>query len=217
MPSRFLLKLAAIATAIALLVAVIEAWRADRRDRAQLAAELATTKQLLTQADARQRDRDAQLNQTLAALAEQKRALVTPAQILRELPKEIPLPAPITLEPDQTAPVGARFSASPSASASADGGALLAPQAPAGAFIPRSDLKSLYDFTLDCQACQAKLSAAQGDLADERQKTAALTQERDDALRVVKGGSTWQRVGRAAKWFLIGAAAGALLAKTQTR
>ena len=217
MPSRFLLKLAAIATAIALLVAVIEAWRADRRDRAQLAAELATTKQLLTQADARQRDRDAQLNQTLAALAEQKRALVTPAQILRELPKEIPLPAPITLEPDQTAPLGARFSASPSASASADGGALLAPQAPAGAFIPRSDLKPLYDFTLDCQACQAKLSAAQGDLADERQKTAALTKERDDALRVVKGGSTWQRVGRAAKWFLIGAAAGAVLAKTQTR
>jgi len=212
-----LLKLAAIATAIALLVAVIEAWRADRRDRAQLAAELATTKQLLTQADARQRDRDAQLNQTLAALAEQKRALVTPAQILRELPKEIPLPAPITLEPDQTAPLGARFSASPSASASADGGALLAPQAPAGAFIPRSDLKPLYDFTLDCQACQAKLSAAQGDLADERQKTAALTKERDDALRVVKGGSTWQRVGRAAKWFLIGAAAGAVLAKTQTR
>ena len=217
MQIRHYVQIATLVVATILCFALVQAWRADRRDRAQLAAELATTKQLLTQADARQRDRDAQLNQTLAALAEQKRALVTPAQILRELPKEIPLPAPITLEPDQTAPLGARFSASPSASASADGGALLAPQAPAGAFIPRSDLKPLYDFTLDCQACQAKLSAAQGDLADERQKTAALTKERDDALRVVKGGSTWQRVGRAAKWFLIGAAAGAVLAKTQTR
>jgi hypothetical protein len=33
------------------------------------------------------------------------------------------------------------------------------------------------------------------------------------ALRVARGGSVWQRIGRAAKWFVIGAAAGALAAK----
>jgi hypothetical protein len=73
-----------------------------------------------------------------------------------------------------------------------------------------------YDFTIDCKACQAKLSAAQGDLADERKKTAGLTHERDDALRIARGGSTWRRIGRAAKWFLIGAAAGAVAAKNHS-
>ena len=86
---------------------------------------------------------------------------------------------------------------------------------PAGAIIPAVDLKPLYDFTLDCQACQARLSVAQGDLADERQKTAALAKERDDAVRIAKGGSAWRRVTRAAKWFLLGAAAGAVVARAR--
>jgi hypothetical protein len=44
------------------------------------------------------------------------------------------------------------------------------------------------------------------DLADERQKTTALTHEREDALRIARGGSAWRRITRVAKWFLIGAA-----------
>ena len=81
------------------------------------------------------------------------------------------------------------------------------------AVIPAEDLKPLYDFAIDCKACQAKLSAAQNDLIDERKKTAALAHERDDALRFARGGSAWRRIGRAAKWFLLGAAAGAVAAK----
>jgi type II secretory pathway pseudopilin PulG len=221
--SRFYIRLAALGLAAILCVAVIEAWRADRRDRAQLAAELAATKQLLAAADARQHDRDAQLAQTLAALAAEKRTIVTPAQILRELPNNIPLPAPITLQPP-AASVGARYivSSQPAISPSTSNAGqtpshpsslnALTPIEP-NAVIPSTDLKPLYDFTLDCQACQAKLSAAQDDLADERQKTAALTKERDDALRIAKGGNVWRRVGRAAKWFLFGAAAGAVISK----
>jgi hypothetical protein len=79
--------------------------------------------------------------------------------------------------------------------------------------IPSDDLKPLYDFTLDCKACQAKLTAAQADLADEKTKTATITKERDTALRSAKGGSVLQRVARAAKWFAIGAAAGAIAAR----
>src|SRR5258708_3629615 len=60
----------------------------------------------------------------------------------------------------------------------------------------------------------AALAATQGTLIDERKNTAALTHERDDALRIARGGSVWRRIGRAAKWFLIGAAAGAVAAKT---
>jgi len=75
-------------------------------------------------------------------------------------------------------------------------------------------LKPLYDFAIDCKSCQARLAVAQNDLADERQKTVALAKERDDALRIAKGGSAWRRVARGAKWFIIGAAAGALAAKS---
>ena len=230
MPYRLWLKLAAIVTAVALLVATVQAWRSDRRDRAQLAAELAATKQLLTAADVRQRDRDAQLAQTLSALEAQKRDIVTPSQIVRELAKNIPLPAPLSLQANGAASVGAPL-ASPAtiggavtteSSVAPTSGSSTANSAAASQFngkpspvavIPTADLKPLYDFTLDCQACQAKLSAAQNDLADEKAKTAALTRERDDALRLAKGGSAWRRVTRAAKWFLLGAAAGAVATK----
>jgi hypothetical protein len=193
MPSQLWIRLAELSLAFLLAVAVYFSWRADQRDRAQLAAELAATKQLLAAADVRQHDRDAQLAQTLATLAAEKRTIVTPAQIVRELPSQISLPAPIVLQSTPALPDS--------------------PTPKANAVIPAEDLKPLYDFTLDCRACQAKLSAAQGDLTDERKKTAALTHERDDALRIARGGSAWRRIRRAAKWFLIGAAAGAVAAK----
>jgi hypothetical protein len=194
MPLRYWIHLAELAFAFLLALVVYFSWRADRRDRDQLAAELAATKQLLSAADARQHDRDAQLAQTLASLAAEKRTIVTPAQIVRELPSQISLPSPIVL---QSAPAASNSSS---------------PQT--NAVIPAEDLKPLYDFTIDCKACQARLAAAQGDLADERKKGTALTRERDDALRIARGGSAWRRIGRAAKWFLIGAAAGAVAAKT---
>ena len=194
MPARLWIRLAELTFAFLLALVIYFSWRADRRDRDQLAAELAATKQLLSAADARQHDRDAQLAQTLATLAAEKHTIVTPAQIVRELPSQIPLPSPIVL---QSAP------ASPNS-----------PSPQTNAVIPAEDLKPLYDFTIDCKACQSKLAAAQGDLADERKKTTALTRERDDALRIARGGSAWRRIGRAAKWFLIGAAAGAIAAKT---
>jgi hypothetical protein len=193
MPVRLWIHLAELALAFLLAIAMFFSWRADRRDRSHLEAELAATKQLLAAADTRQHGRDAQLAQTLATLAAEKRAIVTPAQIVRELPTQIPLPSPIIL---QSAP------ASPNSPA---------PQT--NAVIPAEDLKPLYDFTIDCKACQAKLAAAQGDLTDERKKTTALTLERDDALRIARGGGLLRRIRRAARWFLIGAAAGAIAAK----
>jgi hypothetical protein len=83
----------------------------------------------------------------------------------------------------------------------------------AQAVIPAADLKPLYDFSVDCKACQAKLAAAQGNLTDEKTKTTTLTKERDEAVRAAKGGSLLRRIARAAKWFAIGAAAGAFAAR----
>src|SRR5437879_9323227 len=98
MTSNFWFRLIALLVAAVLGVAVVQAWRADRRERAQLASELAATKQLLAAADARQHDRDNQLAQTLAALAAEKHTILTPAQMIRELPSQIPLPPPLVLQ-----------------------------------------------------------------------------------------------------------------------
>src|ERR1700688_5019591 len=220
MPTRLSLRLAELLITATLAIAVLAAWRADRRDRAQLAAQLAAAKQSLEQADARQHERDAQLVQTLASLAAEKRADTTPAQIVRDLPNQIALPVPITLQsPNSTTASGqAACSSGPGCGpegldpAQLAGSKPGAKPSPTNAVIPAEDLKPLYDFTLDCKACQSKLAAAQGDLADECAKTAVLTRERDAAVRAAKGGSILRRITRAAKWLAIGAAAGAIAA-----
>jgi hypothetical protein len=221
MPTRFSIRITAVAVALGVALALFAAWRADRRDHAQLASDLATAKQALTQADARQHDREAQLAQTLATLAAGKRTITTPAQVVRELPREIPLPVPITLQvPDlMTKPSRATCSSGPVCgpegldSTAPTNSKPSAKPLEASAVIPAGDLKPLYDFTLDCKACQAKLAAAQADLIDERAKTAVLVRERDEAVRAAKGGSLLHRIARNAKWLAIGAAAGAIAAK----
>ena len=241
------IRLAEIVLAAVLAAILFFSWREDRRDRAQLATQLAAAQQSLAAAESRQQDRDSQLQQTLAAINAQKSAALTPAQILAQLPRELALPVPLTLQSASgagvTPPHGATAapqSASASSSAS-DTGNIAAPMhassdqspqrtatppngktppnispdtPPANQVIlPSQDLKPLYDFALDCKACQARLAASQADLADEKTKTVSLTRERDAALHAAKGGSLLRRVARAAKWFAIGAAAGALAAK----
>ena len=201
------IRLAETTLAAALVGAIFFAWREDRRDRTQLAAQLAAAQQALNAADARQHDRDAQLQQSLATIAAQKRTVQTPVQILADLPHQLPLPVPLVVE---TRPLPDNPAAKPGSPAAA---ATPISQV----VIPPEDLKPLYDFTLECKACQAKLAAAQGDLADEKTKTATLTQARDAALQAAKGGSLLRRIRRAAKWFALGAAAGAIAAKSAHR
>jgi cobalamin biosynthesis Mg chelatase CobN len=230
MLSRIWLKLAEIVLPVLLAITIFVSWQADRRDRAQLAAQLAAAQKTIAEAAASQHDRDTLLNQTLSQIAAQKQSATTPAQILKNLPSAIPLPQPITLQPSNTENVGARFIA-PSAGATSTNPPQSAnakpvagqthlpenpnpkPGQPSDAILPAADLKPLYDFALDCKACQAKLTASQGDLNDEKVKTAALTKERDAAVQAAKGGSALRRIARAAKWFALGAAAGAIAAK----
>jgi hypothetical protein len=197
---KLYLRLAELLVTAILTLSLAAAWRADRNDRAQLSLELSAAKQALTLADSRQHDRDTQLLQTLAALAADKRETTSPIQILRDLPSQLALPQPITL---QTAP-GPPDAHKPSTGETKTS----APQPQA--VIPYADLKPLYDFAVDCKACQSKLTTAQADLADEKSKTAIVAKERDAALKVAKGGSVLRRIARAAKWFAIGAAAGAI-------
>ena len=172
MPST--IRLAEIAFAIFLVTIIFVSWREDRRDRSQLAAELATAHQALAAADARQHDRDAQLQQSLAAIAQAKRTIQSPAQILADLPNQLPLPTPLVQAlnnlPDTPQPNGKS-----------------GPSQPNQVAIPPEDLKPLYDFALDCKACQAKLTTTQADLSDEKTKAATLAKERDTALQAAKG------------------------------
>jgi hypothetical protein len=230
MSSRIWLKLAEVLVPSLLAITIFISWQADRRDRSQLAAQLAAAQQTIAQATSNQHDRDSALNQTLALIAAQKQTVLTPAQLLKDLPAALSLPQPLALQPNDPANVGARFIApsptptstnpqqngdpQPAAQSNIPNNPTPKPRQPGDAILPAADLKPLYDFALDCKACQAKLAASQADLADEKTKTAALTKQRDAAVRAAKGGSALRRIARAAKWFALGAAAGAIAAKT---
>jgi hypothetical protein len=223
MSRRIWLRLAETLLPVVLAIIIISAWEADRRDRAQLAGQLAAAQKTISQAAASQHDRDILLNQTLAQIAAEKQAAVTPAQILKALPNIIPLPVPIAPQshpapPAQGTPGEPAATSTGSADKSAPSVPLPGNPTPKPAqlsdtILPAADLKPLYDFALDCKACQARLQAAQSDFQDEKAKTLALTSERDAAVRAAKGGSALRRIARAAKWFLLGAAAGAIAAK----
>jgi len=133
------------------------------------------------------------LSTTLAGIAQAKRRVNTPVQAAAEIPQLLPpLPEPLLLEiPPPT---------------------LELPDPPAAASVPQADLKPIYDYLQDCRACQASLTVAHENLVDEHAKLAALIAERDAALRAARGGGFWSRLRRSTKWFVIGAAAGALAA-----
>ncbi len=231
------IRIAELSLVLLLSAAVILAWREARSDRAELQSQLAAANQALAAATARQQDRDTKLSDVLASIAAQKKAPATNDQLLAGISSEAGLPTALTLQPTNTSPAqpppgngpstegnstqpntlqGSSSSAAPSQSSASSRSTRAAqtPEAPA-AQIPAADLRPLYNYLLDCKACQAKLTAAQSDLADEKSKTATLTKSRDDAVRAAKGGSIWQRTLRAAKWFAIGAAAGAVAAKAK--
>ncbi|HTA60767.1 MAG TPA: hypothetical protein VK805_21620, partial [Candidatus Baltobacteraceae bacterium] len=139
----------------------------------------------------------------VAGLKRKEAAVQKPAEVVAALPDALSLPEPITIEPERPASESGPYKTT---NGMPDG---VSPKVN----FPVVDLKPLYDFAVECKACQAKLGAAQADLADEKVKSQALGRERDDALRAAKGGSVMRRIARAAKWFAIGAAAGAIAAK----
>lgn len=206
MSLRFWIRIVGFCAAAIFVAALFLAWRAERRDRALLALDLAKSEQALADANARQMERDQQLAKLLAGFEERKRTVVTPAQIIQQLPRELPLPVALSL----AAPVARANSGDASSAPKAE--SVIASE-PSQVVLPAADLKPLYDFAVDCHACQARLAAAAADLADERTKSGALGRERDSALRAARGGSVLRRVARAAKWFVVGATAGAVAAR----
>ena len=206
-----------------LVVAVVElaltsigfhAWLASRDDLLRMQATLAAQKQLLSEIDAREHARAADLKSSLDQIAALKHDTHTPQQILRTLPQYLPLPEPIALEPTSASPKNSTTPSPSSGSAGETGqGTALSenlPDAPV-ARVPAADLKPLFDFVQDCRASQIQLAAARIDLRDEQARSAALTRARDAAVKAARGGSLWTRARRNAIWFVVGAAAATIL------
>ena len=214
------IKLGAMGIAVILAVSLAVAWRGVRREQAQLKEQLKSAEQALQEANARQTDRDAGLDQQLKEIRTQKQAVQSPAQVVKALPGVLPLPKPITLEAASMQSSAGHGSQPVASTGQAEGQASRAPDAAKASGptepklqLPAEDLKPLYDFAMDCKACRAQLTVAQADLRDEKLKSEMLGRERDAAVKAARGGSVLRRVVRAAKWFAIGAAAGALAAK----
>jgi hypothetical protein len=183
----------AILTAALIAVALlIDAWRSAKRDTAQLNAALAMQSAAIQQAEAREKQRNAQLTTALDTIAAQKRAIQTPKQALQALPSVLPpLPLPISIQ-------------IPNLSTAQPG-----ETSPATITVPQADLKPLYDDLQDCRADAIHLDTIKKDLADEQARSESLMRERDSAIAAARGGTFWLRLKRSAKWFAIGAAVGA--------
>jgi hypothetical protein len=189
LPGTLILTVAGALSLLAVLAG--RSWLAAHDAAVHLAATLEAQEQVLAQANERQRQRDASLATALAQINAAKRRVDTPAKAVAELPQVLPpLPEPIEIQlPPPT---------------------LEHPAPPALATVPQVDLKPIYDYLQDCRACQVSLAATRDNLTDERAKLAAVTTERDAAVRAVRGGSVWSRVAHNAKWLAIGAAAATL-------
>jgi hypothetical protein len=100
--SRRMLEIAAFCAALLIAALVFHAWLSAHDDQLRLAATLASQKQILNAADARERDRNATLKDALAQIDALKRQAQsqTPAQIARALQEALQLPQPITMVPN---------------------------------------------------------------------------------------------------------------------
>ncbi|MBZ5700240.1 MAG: hypothetical protein LAN84_00175 [Acidobacteriia bacterium] len=196
---RHKLEIAGALLALLALAIVGGSWLGAREDGIRLKATLAAQNSVLADAGKREAAREAVLKDSLAQLEDLKKRTQTPTQVIRALPGVLPLPQPITLS-------------LPAALAQGDP-SKAGVQPGQTATIPAADLKPLFDFAADCKACRERVMVLEQNKADDAVKVGALVKERDAAVTAAKGGSKWQRIKRAAKWFAIGAAAGAIAAK----
>ncbi|MFY9729159.1 MAG: hypothetical protein WAK24_01025 [Candidatus Acidiferrales bacterium] len=99
--TRRTIEIAAFCAALLLAALIFHAWLAAHDDQLRLASTLATQKQALDAAEARERDRNATLKDALAQIDTLKRngQNETPAQLARALQDALQLPQPITISP----------------------------------------------------------------------------------------------------------------------
>jgi hypothetical protein len=75
--------------------------------------------------------------------------------------------------------------------------------------IPEADFESIRDGQVSCEENAAKLATCQTLGNASKQQLQLTEQQRDEWKTAAKGGSIWHRALGAAKWFAVGAGAGA--------
>jgi hypothetical protein len=222
----------------ALLVGIFVAkeWLAAHDAVLQATATIAAQGRLLAQQKKQydaltsaEQSRDRATAQQIAAMQAQVAQLKTAAQIAAWLPKQLPTPEPVTITVPAPTHNSASAQSSPRATtslASQTSSAKSAPQPtqkpagnsppPALATIPQADLPALRDYVESCKECQLSLATTQQDLAAKNQQLklageelSAAEQQRDVALKALKGGSFWRRLGHDSKLLVIGGAVSA--------
>lgn len=203
------LKIELIVGALLLLGAVLGAkvWLDEHDSRIKAEASVAAQQQLQQQYQAQVSDlaktmaeRDSAYQQQVKALDIRFQSAATPQQTASLIASLMGLKQPIVLS------TPAATHANPNPATVAQISSLDFPQAKA--------------YVESCETCKLNLAKATADAAD-RQSQAALAQLQIDSLKkentslqqAVKGGTFFQRFGKAAKYLIIGAAIGAVAAK----
>src|ERR1700722_1059412 len=99
---RRTLEVSAVIAATILIAMGFHAWLTAHDEQLRMQATIATQKQQLDAADARERARATILDQSLAQIQKLKRDTQTPEEILKQLPQYLNLPEPITLNLSST-------------------------------------------------------------------------------------------------------------------
>jgi hypothetical protein len=170
--------------------------QADAKSKAQEAAQVQAAAQIAT-IQKQMADRDAAYQSEIQTLDKKFGQTATPDQLAQLVSQLMGLKQPIQV-------------VTPGATA---GNANPAPEAR----VPVIDAPQVKAYFQECEQCKAERTKLQADAAD-RQAQADLAQKQIEALKserdtwktAAKGGSFWQRTGRAAKWLAIGAGAGAV-------
>ena len=202
--------IAGVIVALLLVAMALGSYIGAREDRIRMQATLDAQKTLFQNA-AEERQRHAQEDAARDAAAQKQLDAMrqflqqnaqTAQQIARWAPLQAQLPQPINVN----LPPATQQNPKPDAVAT----------------IPQADLPAIRDAIEGCKECRLKLAAAEQDLASEKEQLrlageqlSAVERERDAALKAAKGGGFWRRARRAAKWFLIGAAAGAAISRAR--
>jgi hypothetical protein len=132
------------------------------------------------------------LTEKLASLEKERQAPATATQLVSDASTLLPgLPEPLQV---QTTPTDPKL-----------------PDAPPiqTVVIPEADFKSIQDAQIGCEENAAKLNACQTIGSESKQQLQLTEQQRDEWKTAAKGGSMWHRALGAAKWFAVGAGAGA--------
>ena len=222
------IELAAVLVGAIAIVISAHGWVQNRINQQRLQTLLDQKQKAIDAATAEETQTEASLAKTIAEIEELKRQTRSPEDAAKALSRELSrLPVPIQIRSLLTETATSSSSAETPATAASlalegkstdrqSGGKLnltARTQVPTIVDVPAPDLKPLFDSVENCNECQARLDASQSALALEKAKSDALRNQRDNAIAAAKGGTVWNRIGRAAKWIAIGALAGAALSR----